>query len=231
MKKRSDTVAVIIEVAIILAVIPRWIPALMMAEGLAIPSSWGTWWITVSAIFNAGMAITEAVAIAYVFNVLRDREGREARILLVLAVAMVATFVIVLAPFIAASVAQKTMEQVITSPGSNAMALFWGAAVVLSTGFTVMAVGIAQGGGNNELKREEETVVCWCGAVVNKKNELDHITKHYEEISKFKNPTEAYEYLERQYTTQRDEQLPQIPTLPEILKIQNEMGNQSEDEL
>lgn len=210
-------IAIVIEFSVAVVLLPRWIPALMLAEGNQMPETWESWWIPMSAIFNGGMAVVEAVAIAYVFYAWHHTTGQEAKRLLVLIALMLITFSMVLAPFVASSVGNVAIKELLENPGQYGMSLIWGTAVVLSTSFTVMAVGIAQGTGGNKKTVE----FCWCGQVIGD----DHkSTDHIDEIVEVGSPIDAVEYLREKYSESRNLVIPPIPNIVEVARtIKNEV--------
>jgi hypothetical protein len=132
----------IIKVAAVVTATPRWVGALLAAEGIGVPGEWLTWWVPVSALFGAAMAFVEGWAFAFVFAAWRNQQReRAARRLLWLAVLSAAIFVVVLAPFIAAQVRNAPLEQVL---GSGVGLWIWAAAVAASTITIVASVGYAQ---------------------------------------------------------------------------------------
>ena len=206
-------IAVVIEFSVAVVLLPRWIPALMLAEGNEMPVTWESWWIPMSAVFNGGMAVVEAVAIAYVFYAWHHARGQEAKRLLTLIALMLITFSMVLAPFVASSVGDVAIKELLENAGQYSMTLLWGTAVVLSTSFTVMAVGIAQGTKNSsgEIKQ-----FCWCG------KEMHDQSEHAAEIAGFDSSFEAMEYLEQKYGSNRNAILLPIPNVVEIARIKHE---------
>jgi len=206
-------IAVVIEFSVAVVLLPRWIPALMLAEGNEMPVTWESWWIPMSAVFNGGMAVVEAVAIAYVFYAWHHASGQEAKRLLTLIALMLITFSMVLAPFVASSVGDVAIKELLENAGQYSMTLLWGTAVVLSTSFTVMAVGIAQGTKNSsgEIKQ-----FCWCG------KEMHDQSEHAAEIAGFDSSFEAMEYLEQKYGSNRNAILLPIPNVVEIARIKHE---------
>jgi len=141
MNDKRDFTAIIITVCAVITAMPRWIGALLASEGFAVPEDWRPWWIVASAVFNAAMAITEGVAFAYVFNAWRNQKDKNADRLLWLAIVSGATFVIVLAPFIAAQVRGVTLTAMLSAD----WALWaWSASVAASTIIIVASVGYAQ---------------------------------------------------------------------------------------
>jgi hypothetical protein len=137
----KDLTADIIKICAVITAMPRWVGALLAAEGIMIPEQWRGWWIVASAIFNAAMAVTEGLAFAYVFNAWRNQKDKNADRLLWLAIASGATFVVVLAPFIAAQVRSVTLAAMLSAD----WALWaWSASVAASTIIIVASVGYAQ---------------------------------------------------------------------------------------
>lgn len=149
---------------------PRWVGALLAAEGFNLPPEWLWWWLPLSAIFSAGMAITEGLAFAYVFNAWRVQKDKSADRLLWLAVLSGAVFVVVLAPFIAAQVRSVTLARML----ADDWALWaWSVGVAASTIVIVASVGYAQ-------KRRETPAVL--------KSESQIPTKSSEKARPVKNP-------------------------------------------
>lgn len=141
MTEKRDTTALIITICAVITAMPRWIGALLAAEGFVIPADWLGWWIVASAIFNAAMAVTEGLAFAYVFNAWRTQRDKSADRLLWFAAASGLTFVVVLAPFIAAQVRASTLASMLSH---DAALWVWSAAVAASTIVIVASVGYAQ---------------------------------------------------------------------------------------
>lgn len=226
MKGSTKTrIAIVIEAAIILTSVPRWVPALMQAEGYTIPVEWSSWWLPMSAAFNAGMGVTEAVAIAYVFAVWSRSSGVEARRLLILCILMLATFSIVITPFVSANIAGVPMNMMISNPGQYWLTLVWGLAITLSVGFTAMAVGMAQGVDTDNEKQQIKNT-CWCGYVGNGEKDLyDHQMVHYEEVQKYENlsASEAREKMVEKYQDNRTSVLPDPPSILEVAKMRQEL--------
>lgn len=166
-----------------------------------------------SAVFNGGMAVVEAVAIAYVFNAWHHAGGQEAKRLLVLIALMLITFSMVLAPFVASSVGNVAIKELLENAGQYSMTLVWGTAVVLSTSFTVMAVGVAQGTGNGSSETKQ---LCWCG------KEMHDQSEHIAEIAEFDSSFDAMKYLEQKYGGNRNAILMPIPNVVEIARMKHE---------
>lgn len=131
----------IIKFAAVVTATPRWVGALMAAEGLIIPESWLVWWIWLSLFLNASMAVVEGLAFAYVFNAWRNQKDKASNRLLWFAAVSAAVFVIVLAPFIAAQVRAQPLDRVLADGWSLWL---WSAAVATSTITIVASVGYAQ---------------------------------------------------------------------------------------
>src|SRR3990167_6419825 len=94
----------LIKISAVLTATPRWIVALLAAEGLHLPEEWSSWWIIFSALSAAGMAVVEGAAFAFVFNAWkRQQPGRVATRMLSLALISAALFVLLLTPSVAAS--------------------------------------------------------------------------------------------------------------------------------
>lgn len=130
----------VIKVFAVVTAMPRWVGALLAAEGFPLPPAWMAWWIPASAIMSAGMAIVEGLAFAYVFAAWRKEQDRNDT-LLWLALLSALLFVGVLAPYIAASVIHADLATVL----SNGWALAsWSIAVGASTIAIVASVGYAQ---------------------------------------------------------------------------------------
>src|SRR3990167_1937037 len=214
----SLIIAIGIEVAIVIVAMPRWIPALMLADGYPIPASWGTWWTPVSAIFSAAMAVAEAVAIAYVSAALNRTRGWETYRLLTLLMLVMLSFTVVLAPFVSASVAGTTLDDILNNPGAHAMQIVWGSAVVLSTGLTVMAVSQAQFAHGGEERKPKYT--CWCGGFQSDSDDdwLDHQDIHKEEVLGFSSNEEALSGVMTKYGQLRENILPPPPRLVDIVR-------------
>ena len=155
MNDKRDWTAVIITICAVITAMPRWIGALLASEGFAVPEDWRPWWIIASTVFNAAMAITEGVAFAYVFNAWRNQKDKNADRLLWLAIVSGGTFVVVLAPFIAAQVRGVTLAAMLSADWALWV---WSASVAASTIIIVASVGYAQKRGMPEVasKRPKE---------------------------------------------------------------------------
>lgn len=137
----DDTQAATIKISAVITAMPRWINALLAAEGLIMPSEWLYWWLPLSAIFAAAMAIVEGWAFSYVFSAWRRTSGKAANTLIILATLSAVIFVGVLFPYIASSVRGVTLGEIL----SNDIALYiWAVCVAASTIAIVASVGYAQ---------------------------------------------------------------------------------------
>jgi hypothetical protein len=151
MKQNNDWQAALIKVAAVVTATPRWVQALLAAEGLRIPSEWLTWWLPASAIMGAAMAFVEGWAFAYVFAAWRNQRDRSSRWLLAMALISAGIFVVVVAPYIAASVRQVALGEILAG---NLSLYIWSAAVAASTIAIVASVGYAQ---KQTVARKPET--------------------------------------------------------------------------
>lgn len=221
---KNDRIATFIKIAIVFTVIPRWTPALLMAEGFKLPESWLSWWLPLSAFFNTGMAITEAVAISYVFSAWNNSSGKHAKRLLTMTVFMLIAFSIVLIPFAAASISEVGMQDILRNPSQYWVSMIWSTAIVLSTSITVMAVGVAQGSKDTNKTSE---FACFCGREFETQDELDnHQEVHLKEVVKEKTAVNGLNLLKDRYGLEYEhlkerKGIPPFPSLLDIAKIQN----------
>jgi hypothetical protein len=132
--------ATVIKIAAVAVAAPRWIGALLEAEGVPLPAEWRAWWVIFSAVCAAGMALVEAGAFAYCLRAWRGMSGRSANIMALLIGASAVTFVVVLSPYIAANVSKQSMSALLTGWAL----LAWSVAVALSTILIIASVGYAQ---------------------------------------------------------------------------------------
>ena len=132
--------ATVIKVAAVAVAAPRWIGALLEAEGVPLPAEWRGWWVIFSAVCAAGMALVEAGAFAYCLRSWRGMSGRAAHVMALLIGASAVTFVVVLSPYIAANVSKQPMSALMT----GGWLLAWSVAVALSTILIIASVGYAQ---------------------------------------------------------------------------------------
>lgn len=141
MTDNRDWTADIIKICAVVTAAPRWTGALLASEGFNVPEEWLFWWLPVSAGLSAAMAITEGLAFAYVFNAWRVQKDKAADKLLWLAVLSGITFVIVLAPFVAAQVRDVTLKEMLAD---DLILWSWSVGVAASTIVIVASVGYAQ---------------------------------------------------------------------------------------
>lgn len=132
--------ATLIKIGAVVTATPRWVAALLLAEGFVLPEAWMSWWIPVSAILSAGMAITEALAFAFIFEAWRNQQDKKANVLLIFAGVAAVVFISVVSPYIVASVQGLPLAQVL----SGVWLWGWAASVAASTIVIVAAVGYAQ---------------------------------------------------------------------------------------
>lgn len=137
----KDRTADVIKIAAVATAMPRWVAALLVAEGFVVPETWLAWWVPLSALLSAGMAIVEGLAFAYVFNAWREQSNSRATRLLALAVISGTVFTLVLAPYIAAQVKHQALGDVL---GNGILWWLWSAGVAASTILIVASVGYAQ---------------------------------------------------------------------------------------
>jgi len=132
--------ATVIKIAAVAVAAPRWIGALLEAEGVPLPAEWRGWWVIFSAVCAAGMALVEAGAFAYCLRSWRGMTGRSANVLALMIGASAMTFVVVLSPYIAANVSKQSMSALLT----GGWLLAWSVAVALSTILIIASIGYAQ---------------------------------------------------------------------------------------
>lgn len=211
----NDVQAWTIKVAAVITAMPRWVTALLRAEGFEVPPEWIGWWLPLSAIMSAGMAIIEGWAFAYVFSAWRNQKGKAAGRLLWLASLSAVLFIAVVTPSISASVTKSAMSDILDAPWKFHG---WAATVVAATISIVASVGYAQ----KELparagkatstraiapqKRPEtgQAVsgdhICWCGQSFAIQQQLaGHQKKHRYEVRDHESPREAWEWLTGKY--------------------------------
>jgi hypothetical protein len=140
--KHTDWAASLIKISAIVTASPRWVGALLAAEGFALPADWMWWWIPLSALLSVGMAIVEGLAFSYVFNAWRNQKVEKiANNLLGLTLFSTLVFILVLAPYIASAVKHVELAEILAEP---ALLWAWAFCVALSTITIVGSVGYAQ---------------------------------------------------------------------------------------
>ena len=132
--------ATVIKVVAVAVAAPRWIGALLEAEGVPLPGEWRGWWVIFSAVCAAGMALVEAGAFAYCLRSWRGMSGRVANVMALMIGGSAVTFVIVLSPYIAANVSKVGMSKLLV----GGWLLVWSVAVALTTILIIASVGYAQ---------------------------------------------------------------------------------------
>lgn len=130
-----------VKIAAVVTAMPRWVVAMLASEGLVFPENWQNAWTVISAILAAAMAISEGVAFAFLFSSWKKSSGKPAKIMIVLAILSALVFVGVLAPSMAASVRQVSLDEYLHS---NFLLMLWTSCVALSTMLIVVSVGYAQ---------------------------------------------------------------------------------------
>lgn len=178
----------LIKIAAVITASPRWVGALLAAEGLAMPDSWRIWWLPLSALLSAGMALVEGLAFSFVFNAWRVQKDKSADRLLWLALLSAVVFIAVLAPFIAAQVRGEALSIVL---GTGWALWAWSASVAASTIVIVASVGYAQkqkASTQSHAQATRSTSVattqhtCWCGRTFGKQQSLaSHTGAHAKE--------------------------------------------------
>lgn len=137
----KDWQATVIKIAAVATATPRWVAALLAAEGLHVPPEWLAWWLPASALLSAMMAIVEGWAFAYIFEAWRNQRDKASNKLAWMALASGLLFVVVLTPYIAASVSGVALAAILAN---RFFLLLWSASVAASTIAIVATVGYAQ---------------------------------------------------------------------------------------
>lgn len=140
MKDQTDWQATVIKILAVVTATPRWVGALLAAEGMVIPADW-SWWVIASALMSAAMAAVEGWAFSYIFEAWRNQDDTKSNRLGWLILVSAVLFVLVLAPYIATSVTHAPLKDTL----AWAPALYaWSVAVGGSTIAIVASVGYAQ---------------------------------------------------------------------------------------
>jgi hypothetical protein len=148
---QRDWTADAIKLAAVATATPRWVAALLLAEGFTVPPEWLWWWVPLAALLNAGMAITEGLAFAYIFAAWKRANGRQAGALFALACLSAVSFVGILAPYVAGAAVGATLAHML---GEAWAAWLWGVCVASSTMVIVAGVGYAQKHGDSTAQDE-----------------------------------------------------------------------------
>lgn len=132
-----------IKVAAVVTAAPRWVVALLAAEGFVLPDSWLGVWVWISAFSNLGMAIVEGIAFAYILNAYRNQQDKSANKLLGMAIFAALCFVAIMAPSVSASVraSASPLNDILTADWSLHV---WSLFVSLATIAIVAGVGYAE---------------------------------------------------------------------------------------
>ena len=141
----------LIKIAAVVTAAPRWVIALLAAEGFLLPESWLGWWVIVSAILSLGMAIVEGMAFSYIFNAWKAQKDKRADILFAIALFSALVFVGVMSPSISAGVRRVPLGDLLTEDWTLHL---WSVAVSLSTITIVAGVGYAEKHIETEKKPE-----------------------------------------------------------------------------
>lgn len=185
----------------LLTAIPRWVGALLAAEGFAIPDAWLNVWVPTSALLAAGMAVTEAWAFSFVFTAWRNQTDKRARNLFVMAVTSAAIFVFVLAPYVKARVVGQDIAEVLSNP---ILAWAWAVAIAASTISIIITVGYAQREDKSRAKTSKAAAsksdksagVCWCGyEFKSHQSQSAHLKRHKNELKDTTSVPEALNLL------------------------------------
>jgi len=179
---QSDTIK---QLAVITAA-PRWVGALMLAEGFDIPLGWLWWWKPLSALLAVAMAGVEGWAFSYIFEAWRKQGGGK----LLFSFAMLAgvIFIIVLTPFIVMQAGATDLDDTLSGNGL----WLWGAAVASSTIVIVAGVGYAQMDRVNVVAKATHDDV-----VAQLTDEQDAHNKAQRQLSTYQSLGEWYNMLSR----------------------------------
>ena len=131
--------ATAIKVAAVLVAMPRWIGALLEADGapLLLTDDTRYVWGLFSAFASVGMALVEGFAFWYTLRAWRKSSDG---VLLALIVASMGAFAVVLTPYIMANVSGATLASILR----DGWLIAWSSCVSLSTILIVASVGYAQ---------------------------------------------------------------------------------------
>lgn len=155
-----------IKIAAVITSSPRWVIALLAAEGFNLPPEWHGWWVIASAFLNLGMAIVEGFAFAYILTAWRNQKDKGSDRLFWMALFSASVFVGVMFPSISAGVRGVSLSELLTNDWTLHA---WSVAVAMSTITIVAGVGYAEKQTENneselvkkhkeELKAEKEKV-------------------------------------------------------------------------
>lgn len=135
--------AAAIKISAVITSSPRWVIALLAAEGFALPESWRPWWIVLSSFLSLGMAVVEGFAFSFMLTAWRNQRDKMSDKILYMAIASAIIFIIVMFPSISAGVRGETLNQLFSS---DVFLHGWSIAVAASTIVIVAGVGYAEKG-------------------------------------------------------------------------------------
>lgn len=130
-----------IKIAAVITAAPRWVVALLAAEGFALPAAWLGWWIVLSAFLSLGMAVVEGFAFSYMLTAWRNQRDKASNNIFWLALASAVVFILVITPSISANVRGVTVSEILAW---DPVLHVWAALVALSTIVIVGGVGYAE---------------------------------------------------------------------------------------
>jgi len=123
--------------------ITRWMGANMAGEGFTIPAEWMAWWVPVSALLSAAMAVVEAWAFGYIGSVYRLEHNRKIkRTIMALAGSALLFFGGALVPYVMSQVEGVGLWDVLSSRLGSTL---WSISLTFSTISIVVATGYCSG--------------------------------------------------------------------------------------
>lgn len=123
--------------------ITRWMGANMAGEGFVILDEWMSWWVPVSALLSAAMAVVEAWAFGYIGSVYRlERNKKIKRTITVLTASALLFFGGALVPYVMSQVEGVGLWDVLASRWGSAL---WSISLTFSTISIVVATGYCSG--------------------------------------------------------------------------------------
>lgn len=152
--------AAAIKVSAVITSSPRWVIALLAAEGFTLPESWRPWWIILSSFLSLGMAVVEGFAFSYMLTAWRNQRDKMSDKILWMAITSAIIFIIVMFPSVSAGVRGETLNELFSR---DVFLHLWSIAVAASTIVIVAGVGYAEKGtevtktqADERLKKENE---------------------------------------------------------------------------
>lgn len=131
----------LIKIAAVVTAAPRWVIALLAAEGFILPETWRAWWVIVSAFLSLGMAIVEGFAFSYMLTAWRNQKDKASDRLFWMALLAALVFVAVMSPSISAGVRGIPLSALLTNDWTLHA---WSISVAMSTITVVAGVGYAE---------------------------------------------------------------------------------------